>query len=127
MSLFEITDTYGHAVGDKVLQGVADVMRRYTGFSHTLARYGGEEFMIVCLMHGMDRAKELAERIRRDVERSALIEDRQVTCSIGISCWHIKSGDTPDALQKRADDALYYSKNNGRNRCVAENDLPLRS
>ena len=118
-----INDTYGHAVGDKVLQGVADVMRRHTGFSHTLARYGGEEFMIVCLMHGMDRAKELAERIRRDVEKAVLIEDRQVTCSIGISCWHIKSGDTPDALQKRADDALYYAKNNGRNRCVAENEI----
>lgn len=118
-----INDTYGHAVGDKVLQGVAAIMRRHTGFSHTLARYGGEEFMIVCLMHSMDRAKKLAERIRSDVEQAVLIEDRQVTCSIGISCWHIKSGDTPDALQKRADDALYFAKNNGRNRCVAENEI----
>ena len=118
-----INDTYGHAVGDQVLKGVADIMRRHTGFSHTLARYGGEEFMIVCLMHGMDRAKVLAERIRSDVEKAVLIEGRQVTCSIGISCWHIKSGDTPDALQKRADDALYFAKNNGRNRCVAENEI----
>ena len=118
-----VNDTYGHAAGDKVLQGVAEVLRTNLGLSNTLVRYGGEEFMAVCVMHTIAKAKKLAERIRCNVEKAVMIEGRQITCSIGISYWHIRSGDTAEAVQKRADDALYFAKAHGRNRCVTEDEM----
>ncbi|MGM9581717.1 MAG: diguanylate cyclase [Anaerovibrio sp.] len=118
-----VNDTYGHAAGDKVLLGMADLVRSNLDSRHTFIRYGGEEFMVICSMYTLDRAWKLAETIRTDLEAAVLIEGRRITCSIGISYWHIGEGDTPEAMQKRADAAAYYAKNNGRNCCVMENEL----
>ena len=79
--------------------------------------------MVLCSQYGLEEAWQLAEQIRMDLEEAVILKDRQVTCSAGISCWHTGAGDSVQQLQKRADDALYYAKNNGRNRCVLETKL----
>ncbi|MGM9559106.1 diguanylate cyclase [Anaerovibrio slackiae] len=118
-----INDTYGHAMGDMVLVSFANIIRHNLDARHTFIRYGGEEFMVVCSQYGLEEAWQLAEQIRMDLEEAVILKDRQVTCSAGISCWHTGAGDSVQELQKRADDALYYAKNNGRNRCVLETKL----
>lgn len=118
-----INDTYGHAMGDMVLVSFANIIRHNLDARHTFIRYGGEEFMVICSQYGLEEAWQLAEQIRMDLEKAVILEDRQVTCSAGISCWHAGAGDSVQQLQKRADDALYYAKNNGRNRCVLETKL----
>ncbi len=118
-----INDNYGHAMGDMVLVSFANIIRHNLDARHTFIRYGGEEFMVVCSQYGLEEAWQLAEQIRMDLAAAVILEDRQVTCSAGISCWHTGAGDSVQQLQKRADDALYYAKNNGRNRCVLETKL----
>lgn len=118
-----INDNYGHAMGDMVLVSFANIIRHNLDARHTFIRYGGEEFMVLCSQYGLEEAWQLAEQIRMDLEEAVILEDRQVTCSAGISCWHTGAGDSVQQLQKRADDALYYAKNNGRNRCVLETKL----
>ena len=118
-----INDTYGHAMADMVLVSFANIIRHNLDARHTFIRYGGEEFMVLCSQYGLEEAWQLAEQIRMDLEKAVILEDRQVTCSAGISCWHAGAGDSVQQLQKRADDALYYAKNNGRNRCVLETKL----
>ena len=118
-----INDNYGHAMGDMVLVSFANIIRHNLDARHTFIRYGGEEFMVICSQYGLEEAWQLAEQIRMDLEKAVILEDRQVTCSAGISCWHAGAGDSVQQLQKRADDALYYAKNNGRNRCVLETKL----
>lgn len=118
-----INDTYGHAMGDMVLVSFANIIRHNLDARHTFIRYGGEEFMVLCSQYGLEEAWQLAEQIRMDLEEAVILKDRQVTCSAGISCWHTGAGDSVQELQKRADDALYYAKNNGRNRCVLETKL----
>lgn len=118
-----INDTYGHAMGDMVLVSFANIIRHNLDARHTFIRYGGEEFMVLCSQYGLEEAWQLAEQIRMDLEEAVILKDRQVTCSAGISCWHTGAGDSVQELQKRADDALYYAKNNGRNCCVLETKL----
>ncbi|MBP1154677.1 MULTISPECIES: diguanylate cyclase [unclassified Paenibacillus] len=108
-------DTYGHAEGDKLLKHISGVMQRILPDYMVLARYGGEEFAVIVPGKGMDEAFLVAEKLRREVERQAL-DSYRVTASFGIS--RVSEGDTPEALLVRADQALYASKNNGRN-CVS--------
>lgn len=117
-----VNDTYGHQVGDLVLQ-------RFTGRLKTserpydfLGRYGGEEFL-VCLP-GADglQAASVAERMRGQIEDMEIMlpddsRSIRITASFGTSSYSIESGENVDLLIKRADDALYLAKNKGRN-CV---------
>lgn len=118
-----INDNYGHAMGDMVLVSFANIIRHNLDARHTFIRYGGEEFMVICSQYGLEEAWQLAEQVRMDLEHAMILEDRQITCSAGVSCWHTGAEDTVQQLQKRADDALYYAKNNGRNRCIMETEL----
>jgi two-component system cell cycle response regulator len=117
-----VNDTYGHQVGDLVLQRfsatVSAAIRPYDFFG----RYGGEEF-VICLP-GTDRlqAEKVAERIRKEVEvmETVLPDDSQVvriTASFGLASCSGESMENVTLLIKKADDALYQAKNRGRN-CV---------
>ena len=116
-----INDTYGHAMGDKIIREIADALRMGLRSVDLLGRYGGEEFCIV--LPGVDAGKsmEIAERLRSLVaatfsrSRSDLL-DRPVTMSFGVST--LDNGTTdPAQLVDQADKALYEAKNSGRN-CV---------
>ena len=107
-------DDFGHQAGDAVLRGVARAMEGAVRPTDLVARYGGEEFVIV--MPGLDAAQAVAvsERVRLAI--AALpFPDRAVTASFGISTF---GGDLPDAerMIRAADEALYRSKEGGRNR-----------
>jgi len=112
-----INDSCGHPFGDLVLKSVAraiaDTVREYD----IAGRYGGEEFAVIVSETSEEDTMLLAERIRETI--AALhIGDAQtctrITVSIGVAT--LVAGDTPEKLMKRADDALYQAKHEGRNR-----------
>jgi diguanylate cyclase (GGDEF)-like protein len=125
-------DTYGHQAGDSCLKQIADTMASVTHRPADLAsRYGGEEFSILLPVTKQADAAMLAERLRRKIEGLQIEHSRTdigvVTVSIGVSCcepaWDF-TGNTPDEEQKvifpamlltAADNALYVSKERGRN------------
>lgn len=117
-----VNDTYGHDAGDQVLIGFARTIRQSLDARHVFIRYGGEEFVVLCRGYNLTMAQELAEKIRARVAAAVLLEQRQITCSIGVSRWHCGQGDTAEHMLKRADLALYEAKHRGRNRIEAEMD-----
>jgi len=117
----KINDTYGHLTGDQVLFNLSNLVQDKIRESDSLARWGGEEFIVLAPGTGLDKAAELAERLREIVATADFSPVPQVTISLGVS--QFINGDTQDTLISRADDALYSAKNNGRNR-VGINGLP---
>jgi diguanylate cyclase (GGDEF)-like protein len=117
-----VNDTYGHNVGDEVLQSFTKHVQGYLRKTDMLARYGGEEFVIL-LPHANDTATlNLANRIRKgtmEMEASASEKALFITISAGIAQFTPKQSQDMDDLLKRADKALYEAKRSGRNRCVA--------
>lgn len=112
-------DTYGHLVGDKVLVTLAQTLKKAVRDNDCVARFGGEEFSILLSECTADSVFDVAERIRKSVEQIELWEEDQklsITISIGACLVTDIKGLTPTYVFKRADDALYYSKQNGRNR-----------
>lgn len=115
-----VNDTYGHPQGDRILAQVAQVVLKNSRETDIPIRYGGEEF-IVFIPNSGAAALAFAERIRREVEETSfdLGNTRiRVTISGGIAA-HRKHESLDDFMQ-RADQRLYISKNNGRNRTTAE-------
>lgn len=115
-------DRYGHQAGDACLQEVAQVMRDVFRRAEDLpARYGGEEFAVIVAGASPDQAAFSAEMLRKAVEARAIPHaDSQVsevvTLSIGMVCAQVNAETTPGWFIARADEALYISKANGRNR-----------
>jgi len=121
-------DHYGHVQGDECLKSVSTLIKKNITREHDLsARYGGEEFAIVLPGTDYVGAFIIAEKIRTDVERSAIQHcespAKVVTISIGISALSGSKADTPEQLIDIADKALYVAKSNGRNRTVISNNL----
>ncbi|PWW02113.1 diguanylate cyclase (GGDEF)-like protein [Hoeflea marina] len=114
-----LNDTYGHTAGDTCIKAVAVEIREVLRDSDIVSRYGGEEFLIVLTDTSPTHAAGVAERIRSAIESLRLAEPgsataTKVTVSIGLA---IRQGDaTAEALMRRADDALYEAKRNGKNR-----------
>lgn len=114
----KVNDTHGHDVGDVVIRGFAEVLKHVKRDIDVLGRFGGEEFVIVCEETAQKGALQLAERIRSELEDTRFATTQgelHVTCSIGIATYPT-GGTQWDTLFKTADDALYVSKRNGRNR-----------
>ena len=118
-----INDGWGHAMGDEVLVAVASALRASMRDVDTVARWGGEEFLVVLpVTRGFD-VTELAERLRARVEALQVADRHQcpvpVTLSIGLA--RLAAGETGASWLKRADEALYRAKADGRNCCrIAE-------
>jgi diguanylate cyclase (GGDEF)-like protein len=122
-------DTYGHPVGDILLQNLAALMRRSVRAVDTPARYGGEEFVLVLPETGLEDAYKIAERLRNSAGQlhlqpivpAANFPNQQVTISLGIAV-SPEQAQTPQALLKAADTALYTAKRNGKNQTVKYSD-----
>lgn len=109
-----INDEFGHQVGDVVLVEVAQIIKRNLRNIDIAGRYGGEEFLIILPQPNLKNGKQVAERIRRQVEMEGF-EDRKegITVSIGL-CQH--KGEEMVECIERADQLLYRAKREGRNR-----------
>jgi len=117
----QVNDEYGHAVGDRALRAIGETLRANTRVFDSLARYGGEEFVVVLPGSNPDEAVAAAERLRAAVEAMtfAPVPGRpyRLTISIGVACGRAGT-ETPEALLREADVALYAAKRAGRNRVV---------
>jgi len=111
----EVNDTYGHGAGDVVLKELGELMRNRLRKSDYIARWGGEEFIILLPETNLDTAAELLNRLRASIAKHVVAKiGRAVTLSFGVS--EFASADTPDDVVKRVDQALYRSKETGRNK-----------
>jgi diguanylate cyclase (GGDEF)-like protein len=113
-------DKYGHPAGDLVLQSVARQIEGTLRTEDLFARYGGEEFAVLVRNTSELDSLVVAERIRALVERTPTFWEGmplQVTISVGVAC-NAATAEPPNALIKRADQALYRAKEQGRNRVV---------
>jgi two-component system cell cycle response regulator len=122
-----INDNYGHDAGDEVLKDFALRLKRSIRGIDLACRYGGEEFVIVMPDTDMAVAGMVAERLRRRIASEPFVIEQggrqvPVTISIGLSALRqdTEPSDTAEALLKRADQALYRAKRDGRNRVVPD-------
>ena len=109
----KINDTYGHDIGDKVLQKFSHLIEANIRQTDHLFRIGGEEFVILSEARKKSEVILLAEKIRSIVANEILILDINVTISLGIS--EVKIGDNENTIAKRVDTLLYHSKSCGKN------------
>jgi two-component system cell cycle response regulator len=118
-----INDTFGHDIGDEVLKEFAVRLATNVRGIDLACRYGGEEFVVIMPDTELKDALRIAERLRLHVSGTpfrapGLSEPLSVTISVGVACTE-GQGDTPDALLKRADEAVYEAKAHGRNQVVS--------
>lgn len=121
-----INDSYGHADGDAVLRTFADRVRSLVRRLDVFIRRGGEEFLLVMPATNLDQAKTTAERIRQriadkpfDVAHGDAIHQ---TVSIGAAAWD--GAESPEAFERRADQAMYAAKAAGRDRVSVASKAP---
>jgi len=115
-----VNDSYGHSTGDRVLQGLVEILTENTRSSDEVARHGGEEFAVIMPETTLDQARRVLDKLRQTVEselRQNTDIDRPITFSAGIA--ELDSDDTAETLVNRADRHLYRAKEAGRNRVVA--------
>jgi len=118
----QFNDNYGHQAGDAVLREMAKILMGHSRSESTdvCCRYGGEEFAVIMPEQELHNAVKVAERLRQGVQNGVFtFQDKKfdngVTVSIGVATIIAEEDVTPEELVKKADDALYLSKRNGRN------------
>ena len=113
-----VNDTHGHNVGDLVLCGLVDVVKRSSRDDDFLVRWGGEEFLLLAPVETAENAEVLAEHLRKALEAHEFPTVGRVTCSFGVTL--CRPGESIVDTVERADRALYKAKSLGRNRVVYE-------
>lgn len=114
-----VNDRHGHAVGDVVLRTFADRVRRVVRRVDVLVRRGGEEFVLIMPATGATQAHASGNRIQQSLHSEPFEVDAariRQTVSIGVATWDKR--ETPEQLERRADEAMYEAKRLGRNRVV---------
>ncbi len=112
-----VNDTYGHDVGDTVLSHVASLIRSSIRNTDFVARFGGEEFFLLLPDTPIEGAEHVAQKIRQCVENAPAPHHQKLTLSIGVAISWIDMQNEDDVVRK-ADEALYKAKANGRNQVV---------
>jgi diguanylate cyclase (GGDEF)-like protein len=114
-----INDTFGHPVGDRVLQVVARTLREQLRPIDRIFRYGGEEFVMLLPETGLDGGRAVADRLRVTLARRRIEPlTAPMTASFGVAC--LRSGESAASLFRRADLALVRAKSLGRDRVEVE-------
>ncbi|MGX1183024.1 diguanylate cyclase [Pseudomonas sp. F-14 TE3623] len=112
-----INDNYGHLAGDKVLKIIASVLRKRLRGTDFIARFGGEEFVLLMPATLPMAGAKLLETLRASIEACPFhFKGERVTITISMGLTAFRPGEHSDLVIKRADQALYRAKNNGRNR-----------
>lgn len=115
-----INDTWGHSHGDWVLTEIAGACVQSLRPMDVIGRFGGEEFVVALSDISLDDARTVAERLKKEVAKLPVKEELSELClsfTIGIARAHPEEDDL-ESLIKRADQALYVGKRDGRNRVV---------
>ncbi len=116
----KINDTYGHLIGDCVLQELAQLILHNFRGSDVAIRYGGEEILIIMPFADLENACKKLEYFRKRVEEFIFCEAKDIHITISVGVYQIKQDDTIESAIKKADDNLYYSKQNGRNQVTCK-------
>jgi diguanylate cyclase (GGDEF)-like protein len=116
-----VNDTFGHIYGDEVLLLFANLMKKTFRDNDLLFRFGGEEFVVLLANSDIAQANIALERFRSSVEKYKFPQVGQVTVSIGVAL--ISTDEMPRSTIDRADQALYFAKQNGRNQIRVYEDL----
>ena len=120
----KFNDTYGHQAGDAVLKGVAHILKRNTRATDFVCRYGGEEMSIILPYTDQKEAQTNAERICNAVANHIFKLPNNIDCNVTISlgvATYPEDGETPQTIIEKADKALYWAKEHGRNQ-VGKNE-----
>lgn len=116
-----INDTFGHLIGDQVIQELSAILSANVRQSDIVGRWGGEEFLVICPETDLQGAKRFAELLREAVVRNIFSDISDLTCSFGVA--EVQQHETINSIIRYADKALYAAKSNGRNRVeVAEHE-----
>lgn len=116
-----VNDSFGHLFGDEVLLRVGDLMRKIFRGGDRLFRFGGEEFVVILNAESEELAAIGFNRFRTSVEGNEFPQVGQVTCSVGFTA--VLNRDVPTDVVGRADEALYYAKEHGRNQVCSYEHL----
>ncbi|MES2889305.1 MAG: GGDEF domain-containing protein [Pseudomonadota bacterium] len=119
-----VNDTYGHLIGDEVLLLLSRLMRASFRFHDRLYRFGGEEFVVLMRCDNETDAGVAFERFRNHTENYSFPQVGRITVSIGFTA--LRVGDTPSGAFERADKAVYYVKEHGRNRVCSYTELTAK-
>ena len=125
-----INDTHGHVTGDVVLKKVADTLQSQIRKTDVLCRIGGEEFVVLCKRAGKDEAELVAQKLRNAIKNESILigsDELHISISLGgASIPDAKNTNTINEFYRCADAALYYSKENGRDRYTHFDDMPAK-
>ena len=110
-----VNDTYGHDMGDYVLENIAKIVDSEIRSSDIFARWGGEEFILFLPNTEVSEAINVAEKLRKAIEEHAFSDIDSITCSFGVT--NLREKESKARFIKRADELLYQAKEFGRN-CV---------
>ena len=111
-------DRYGHPEGDRLLAQIGEILKGLVKPPATASRYGGEEFAIILPDKAEKAAMTFAEKLRKAISETALEgpgRDAYITASLGVAVYP-KDSESPSVLIQKADEAMYLSKGQGRNR-----------
>jgi diguanylate cyclase (GGDEF)-like protein/PAS domain S-box-containing protein len=111
-----VNDTYGHEIGDYVLQEISAIVTKEIRESDRFGRWGGEEFMLILPKLNKEEALHVSEKLRAKIEGHRFKDVEHITISIGVTVF--RPEDTKVTLLKRVDEALYRAKDEGRNRVM---------
>ena len=109
-----VNDTYGHNIGDVFLKEIAEILKTSFRDVDTVGRWGGEEFLILLPKTNLEDSKQIAEKVRKEIELHKFTEIGNKTASFGVATH--SNNESLSSLLNRADKALYAAKENGRNR-----------
>ncbi|MBM7699895.1 sensor domain-containing diguanylate cyclase [Kurthia huakuii] len=112
-----VNDTYGHQVGDIVLEQLAQLLKEVVGEQGVVCRFGGEEFTIILIGH----SQQVADDINKRAAAKEWPHIHKLTVSVGMA--NFTEHDDEQSLIQRADEALYYSKEHGRNRVTIYEEM----
>lgn len=112
----QLNDQYGHDVGDKALKALTSVINLHLRETDIFARLGGEEFVVVCASQSRENLMSIAEKLRRLARQSTPQDDSPFNLTVSVGATHIVGSEKFSDALRRADEALYKAKQNGRNR-----------
>ena len=111
-----INDSYGHNIGDEILINLVSIINKFSRNDDILIRWGGEEFIIILKVSSENRLNVILENIRKTIEKSKIDKLPTITCSFGGTIY--ENNEQINDTIKRADEALYIAKANGKNKVI---------